>query len=756
MLKNLKIRSKLIIGFGFLIAVLAVVIVFSVISVNTVRDEATYVIDGPFERYALARAIEREVMDSRRIINRISMYGGLPVPDQAAITAQEAAFNQLRQNIDRLIVEYRWSMDNYNTASLETIAQRHTVIDDFVRQINLFFNQLEANISLARAGRIEDSIALTIATASLLDDAYVSLNYIIALSTNFMGDVSENLTSYATTQTTLILVIAGVGAVIAIIFALAITNSITKPVAKLGVIVSEVSHGNVNVNVDRNVGKDEVGGLSKDVFILIDTIRGLTDDLSRANHEFNVVGDIEYRIDSSKYQNAFADVAGGINNMLNQSVNDVMALLNAVTEISQGNFETAIPPMPGKKIVLPQTVSSVTGTLKELYATVSRLAQEATAGKLDTNVDTSKFSGNWSSMVGHLGKLMEAVSEPIERVEKSLTHMSDGNFAEARILESYQGTFGNLKDALNQTEEMTISYIGEIADVLTRMAGGDYTMTITRDYVGSYAPIKEALNTILDALNNTMGEIQSASYQVLSGAEQISQSSMYLAEGSARQASAIEELTASMTLINEKTRESADNATNASEKATGAADFAIRGGETVEAMQRTMDEIQASAAGIGKIISVISDIAFQTNLLALNASVEAARAGEHGRSFSVVADEVRSLATKSQQSASDTEVIIEADTIAVASGMKSAAEVGEAFATIIGDIRSIAELASTIADMALEQSESINHINASVGEISKVVQDNSATAEESASASQELSSQAEMLREMVSQFKLRN
>ncbi|MCL2575223.1 MAG: methyl-accepting chemotaxis protein [Defluviitaleaceae bacterium] len=760
MLANLKIRSKLMLGFGFLMVAIVVIIVFAIIAMNRLNQDAVYVIEGPYERYTIARSIERNMIDARRIVNRVSIYGSSNPPNLVGINAQIAARDATRTRVQEQINAWRNSNINDDRVNGDAtlLNNRVTLANQLEAAVNSYWAAFDQAVEIARNPNMTaaDAIAITdnVVTPTV-NNVNNTIAEIVAISTYFMSDVVESMESYAANQRNLIIIVAVIAIIVSIVFAMLIINSIVKPVSKLGKLVNEVSHGNVNVNVDRNVGKDEVGMLSTDVFELIDTIRNITDDLAKANYEFNVVGDIEYRIDNSGYQNAFKDVVDGVNNILNQAVEDTMQMLNATTMIANGDFEAKISDMPGKKMVMPQTLDSVTSTLKELYESVSFLAQQASVGRLDAKVDSSKFKGNWASLFGHLSNLIQNVAAPIATVERSLNYMRDGNFVDARIVEDFKGTFGNLKDALNQTEDMTLSYISEISDVLTRMSSGDYTMTVTRDYVGSYAPIKVALNTILDALNNTMGEIQSASYQVQSGAEQISQSSMYLAEGSARQASAIEELTASMTLINEKTRESADNATDASQKATGAAEFAVKGGEVVESMQETMNNIQASAAGIGKIIGVISDIAFQTNLLALNASVEAARAGEHGRSFSVVADEVRSLATKSQQSASDTEVIIEEDTIAVAQGMKSAAEVGEAFATIISDIRAIAELASTIADMALEQSESINHINASVGEISKVVQDNSATAQESASASEELSSQAEMLREMVSQFRLR-
>jgi len=169
----------------------------------------------------------------------------------------------------------------------------------------------------------------------------------------------------------------------------------------------------------------------------------------------------------------------------------------------------------------------------------------------------------------------------------------------------------------------------------------------------------------------------------------------------------------------------------------------------------SMDKLTESSYGISKIIKVISDIAFQTNLLALNAAVEAARAGEHGRGFSVVAEEVRVLAGKSQESTNGTTIIIEEDKQHTKNSVNSARDVAESFTKIIGDINQISEIIAKIAESSNEVVDYFSVINNNVTEISNVVQSNSAAAQQSASTSEQLNSQAEMLRELVSFFKLR-
>jgi len=230
---------------------------------------------------------------------------------------------------------------------------------------------------------------------------------------------------------------------------------------------------------------------------------------------------------------------------------------------------------------------------------------------------------------------------------------------------------------------------------------------------------------------------------------------MALSQGATEQASSIEELTASIEEIAAQTNQNAHSAEQVNQLTQGAMTNAVQGNSQMKDMLQAMEQINDSSGSISKIIKVIDEIAFQTNILALNAAVEAARAGQHGKGFAVVAEEVRNLAARSANAAKETTVMIESSIKKVESGTKIAGDTASALEKIVGDISKVATIMTEITSASTEQAAGITQINQGVMQLSQVVQTNSATAEESASASEELAGQANLMREHVERFKVR-
>ena len=245
-----------------------------------------------------------------------------------------------------------------------------------------------------------------------------------------------------------------------------------------------------------------------------------------------------------------------------------------------------------------------------------------------------------------------------------------------------------------------------------------------------------------------MDMIKAVSESVTDGAEQITRSSGELANGVHSQSEAINELDSSIELINQQTQHAAASAMQASELSNNAKESAVSGDNEMKALLGSMDAIKDAARNISTIVKTIEEIAFQTNLLALNASVEAARAGEHGRGFSVVADEVRTLAGRSQVASQETAGLINDTISAIGRGVENAGKTAKTLEAIVADFDRVSSIVNEIADSQAKQAESIGRVSVGIRRISDITNENDHSSQNAAKAAQQLESMADALLEL--------
>jgi len=353
-------------------------------------------------------------------------------------------------------------------------------------------------------------------------------------------------------------------------------------------------------------------------------------------------------------------------------------------------------------------------------------------------------------------RLAASIGTPIAACAQRLEALSQGEL-EAPVPDFHaKDETGTLVRSTKQLRDCLSTVIGDMDYLLEHMSSGDFTVhsRAPDSYVGNFHSLLEAELCLKEELIQTLQEIDSTSNQVASGADQVSSGAQALAQGATEQASAVEELAASINDISTHINSNAEYTKTAEEENQRTHDQIERCSNEMEELVSAIQVINDKSSEISKIIKTIEDIAFQTNILALNAAVEAARAGSAGKGFAVVADEVRNLASKSQEAAKGTTVLIQETVSAVEKGTALSNQTEESLREVVQSAKAVLEAVSQISKASNEQATSVSQVSIGIDQISSVVQTNSATAEESAAASEELSSQAQVLKDMVGRFQL--
>ena len=350
-------------------------------------------------------------------------------------------------------------------------------------------------------------------------------------------------------------------------------------------------------------------------------------------------------------------------------------------------------------------------------------------------------------------KIIKSIVEPSTQVRGALVGFSQGNLS---VPVNYTGKneLGEMCDALRTSQKVLNSVIQDISGTTGQMAKGNFDVELTAVFPGDLAPIQQSINQFVLRMSETIANISQSADQVSAGSDQVSNSAQALAQGATQQASSVEELSATITDISENAKRTAASAEQAGESVHEAGNQIATSVEYVKQLNVAMDNISNSSQEIGKIIATIENIAFQTNILALNAAVEAARAGSAGKGFAVVADEVRNLATKSDEAAKATKDLIDGSMSAVREGTEAVSKVTSSLERTNELASGVTTMMSTVVEAVESQTTAIIQVTEGIDQISAVVQTNSATSEECAAASEELSSQANIMHQLMSEFKV--
>ncbi len=342
------------------------------------------------------------------------------------------------------------------------------------------------------------------------------------------------------------------------------------------------------------------------------------------------------------------------------------------------------------------------------------------------------------------------------RAAQKLSDDSHATYATGRVVLAVLGTVAVLIGA-GLAWALTGSIVKPLRqalDLAERAAAGDLSAVLRHGRQDEIGQLLDALSDMTRRLARTVSGVRDAALAIDAASVEVAHGNLDLSHRTEHQAATLQETAAALTRLTEIVRDNTGQAVRAEQLARGAADTAAAGGASVTAVVDTMHDIQASAAKIVDIITVIDSIAFQTNILALNAAVEAARAGEQGRGFAVVASEVRALAQRSATAAREIKTLITTSVDAIRRGATQAEGAGTTMTGMLDGARAVSALMKDLGDASRSQDDGIAQINAAVTDLDTDTQRNAALVEEAAAAAEALRQQASALRALMQQFRL--
>jgi methyl-accepting chemotaxis protein len=436
--------------------------------------------------------------------------------------------------------------------------------------------------------------------------------------------------------------------------------------------------------------------------------------------------------------------------------------------------------LAGSAIVLVLAVAlgilfsrSVTKPISRLTGTMERIAE----GELDIEVEGTARSDELGAMARAVEVFRENGQKIAQMTDADAARIINDQKDRGRMMAELQTAFGDVVDAavagdfsrrvtanfadaelnvlassVNNLVRTVDDGLSETSEVLAGLAKADLTKRVEGRFEGAFGQLKDDTNAVASKLAEIVSHLQQTSRSLKTATGEILSGANDLSERTTKQAATIEETSAALDQLASTVLQNSERARQASTVAGTVTRTAEEGGKVMAEANLAMERITASSGKISNIIGLIDDIAFQTNLLALNASVEAARAGDAGKGFAVVAVEVRRLAQSAASASSDVKALIEHSGTEVSNGSRLVADAAGRLQAMLEAARSSSELMDGIARESRSQASAIEEVNTAVRQLDEMTQHNAALVEQTNAAIEQTEAQAVDLDQIVGVF----
>lgn len=466
-------------------------------------------------------------------------------------------------------------------------------------------------------------------------------------------------------------------------------------------------------------------------------------------------GDLSIKAPASGNGDEMDELAVAFNRRVEQTGNAINDLTRVVNGFAKGDFsvETSVKPI-GNMGQFFTTFNEMRSSIKSAFERINLATDHLANARFDqaSRVDSTGLNGELLHLVNSIKKASSALNDSFSDVQKVMDAVARGDLSK-RITTQTKGDLDTLKNAINATVDNLQGLFTDLSQSASAMAKGDLTLLVPmQSYKGEYESIGVSINTAIAQVSELITSVQQLGYDVQSTAEHLLAESEMISARMQEQASAIEEISATIEGAAHSVSCNKNNVTETVKISGHKTQIIEQSNTDVQKAVEAIKVIEQQSQSITGMVSLIDSIAFQTNLLALNAAVEAARAGEHGRGFAVVAGEVRALASKSADTAREIRQTIEKMTESVNSGVSKVQMLQTGMETITGKTKEMESMLSCIDSESHAQTSGIQEINTAMSEVEKNIQVNASSMEEAKQAYVQMSGMTHELSQALSKF----
>ena len=664
-MKDMRVAMKLGLGFGVVALLLLVIAVVGISNMASMNEATRTIVEDRYVKTEIVNKVDRNTLEVEVLLRNMVL-----LDNQSEIEEARQAIQRLRsENTEALAKLDKMIVTPKGQELMSAIKQSR---DTLSSKYATFFE-------LSKTDRKQATNQLTKEVAPAIVAFGKALGDMSALQAQYMEQsAKEAEASYRSARLTAI-VVSAIAIVVAVFLAFFITRSLTRQLGGEPALATEVAN------------KIARGDLSSEIAIAADDTTSLLSAMKRMSGAIHTMvadanqlskaaieGKLSTRADAGKHEGDFRKIVQGVNDTLDAVIGPLSVSAGYVDRISKGDIPAKITDnYNGDFNLIKNNLNQCVDAVNALVADANLLSKAAVEGKLATRADASKHQGDFRKIIQGVNETLDAVIGPMQDVGAALGKLAGGDFT-TTITRKYPGDFEALTGAVNGLANQVRSALEQIGRS-----------------VSSLASSAEELNKVSQSMGSNADETATQASVVSAASEQVSKNVQTVATGA-------DEMGASIKEIAKSTAE-----------ATRVASSAVR---TAETTNETISKLGVSSAEIGQVIKVITSIAQQTNLLALNATIEAARAGEAGKGFAVVANEVKELAKETAKATEDISQKIEAiqgDTNGAVS----------AIGQISGIIGQISDIQNTIASAIEEQSATTSEIGRTLAEAAKGTND---------------------------------